>query len=384
MAQVLILLIFSFCPCAVQAYDFQACIGCHAIELDEASDRFFLHVPFVQRQCAECHAAQPLTLPPSKLPVQKIKRNKIQWLGDTAVVEANHAFLLPGEKVGSVLVAELQGADGRLSRQDIDVPLLAELTEVQDFDRPPVLTNVRVLKVQRGVFLSVTIGWQTDTLADALVRYGGNDLLQTSGPSKRLGLEHQVVLFNLQPDKTYRYTAVSRDLFGRSHSSEALTFSTSAPFSTLPQEEPGSLSGSESEIVLSSSFQRLGPDYLLELTLDPSASVFIGSSGEPRNPELIDDGTADFESEESHDGLSSEIVVSMDACHSCHKGQSTATHPVNVYPKAGMVIPPEYPTLPDGRITCNSCHSLHSSDYEYLSRKEGKRELCVGCHKDMM
>jgi predicted CXXCH cytochrome family protein len=262
--------------------------------------------------------------------------------------------------------------------------LLAELTEVEDSGNPPVLSGVQVLKVQRGVFLSVTIGWQTDTLTNALVRYGVNDLLQKSEPGKRLGREHQVVLFNLQADKTYRYTAISQDLFGRSQSSPPLTFSTSNPFTVLPQDDAGNLSESEAEIVIASHFQRLGPDYLLELTLDPAASVFIGSSGTPRSQEPADESSSRYEAEEAHDGLSGEAVVSMDACYSCHQSQSTATHPVNIYPKPGMIIPPEYPTLPDGRITCNSCHSLHSSEFEFISRKEGKRELCVGCHKDMM
>jgi predicted CXXCH cytochrome family protein len=71
-------------------------------------------------------------------------------------------------------------------------------------------------------------------------------------------------------------------------------------------------------------------------------------------------------------------------CRNCHQSQSGTTHPVNVLPPPGMIIPPEYPTLADGRITCASCHSTHSSDYEYLAIRAGKRELCVGCHKDML
>jgi len=263
--------------------------------------------------------------------------------------------------------------------------LLATLAEVEDSGRPPVISDVQVLNVKRGIFLSVTIGWQTDTLTDALVRYGDNDLLQTSDPSKRLGLQHQVVLSNLKPNRAYNFSAVAQDLFGRSQVSETLTFSTSKPLTTTQTSIAIKLSGSGNTIGIDSSFKRLGNDYLVELTLDHTASVFIGSLGVPRKQGSSDESTSGLGADtEAHVGLSSEAVISMDACHGCHQNQNTATHPVNVYPKPGMTIPLEYPTLPDGRITCNSCHSLHSSDYEMLSRKQRNRELCIGCHVDMM
>jgi predicted CXXCH cytochrome family protein len=287
--------------------------------------------------------------------------------------------------LGETLVAEIRGEDGRFSRKEIDLPFLAGLPEVKDSGMAPVITDLRVLSVNRGVFLSVAIGWKTDSLANALVRYGEKELSQSSDSTKRVGRNHKVVLYDLKPGRIYRFTAVSDDLFGRRRESESLTFSTSKPFTDAQQETTGKPPGSNDEIGLSNRFQRLGSAYLVELTLEGPCTVLIGSRGEARPQPTANEGSIGKREEEaSHSGLSSEIVVSLAACRTCHQKQNTATHPVNVFPKPGMTIPPEYPTLPDGRITCASCHLTHSSDYEYLARKRGKRELCVGCHRDML
>ncbi len=374
----------------LQAYDFLVCNDCHEDTLGRDAARIYPHSPFNERECGECHTAQPAISSqieaPAKVSTAKLEdQRKITWLGDSAMTDTNHGFLLPGDKVGNTLVVELHGTGGKFSGKEIVVPSLADLTEVEDSGKPPVISELQVLEVQRGVFLSVTIGWQTDTLTDALVRYGDQDLSQMSEPSKRFGRYHQVVLYNLKVDQTYRFSVVSTDLFGRSQISEPLTFSTSKPFTATQPDNPDILQKSGEESGITSHFQRLGSDYLLELTLEQPALVFIGSRGAARNqnePDVSISGMA--ADEESHAGLSSEIVISMEACRNCHQFHRSASHPVNVYAKPGMTIPPEYPTLPDGRITCSSCHTPHSSDYEYLVRKRGKRELCVGCHQNML
>ena len=384
-------LLFALLPLSVQAYDFEACYECHEEALNGDSARPFVHSPYRQQQCAECHAAQvpesaPKAAPAKALSAAMRSQRKINWLADSAMADTNHGFLLPGDKLRNTLVVEWHGIDGEFSRHETAIPSLSYLTEVEDSGKPPTISNVQVLKVKRGVFLSVTIGWQTNTLTDALVRYGIQDLSQTSKISKRLGWQHQVVLYNLEPDRTYRFTAVSNDLFGRSQVSEPLTFSTSEPLTVTQPDNPGNLPETRDEAVITSSFQRFGTDYLLELRLEQPASVYIGSREAAReqffangSPGAMGGGMNEF-----HAGLSSEVVISLQACRSCHQTYFAASHPVNVYPKPGMTIPPEYPTLPDGRITCRSCHASHSSDYISLVRKQSRRELCVGCHQDML
>jgi len=375
-------------PLSVNAHDFKSCDSCHAPDLAEDYGRIYLHPPFALEECGKCHAAEiPADQKPKDKSAGQLDRRKIDWLADTSMVYTSHVFLLPGGKVRDNLVIEMREPDGKFSRREITVPILNDLAEVADSGQPSTISDVRVLKVERGVFLSVTIGWQTDTLSYAQVRYGNRDLSLTSEPGKRLGLRHEVVLFNLKPDQTYRYSVVSTDLFGRTEASEPREFSTSDPYvapSTVATS--GNPPGMGTDEVFAGNFKRFGADYLLELNLAQPAAVYVGSNGKARQKILpaLSAIAATGKENASHKGLSGQAINSMKACRNCHSKQSTATHPVNVFPKPGMTIPPEYPTLPDGRITCGSCHISHSSNYEYLARKRGKRELCVGCHKDML
>ena len=364
---ILILLMSAFLPLLVQANDFQACDNCHKLALTEDATLPYLHEPFVEGECGECHAAEESAASKAK---KVIDRRKINWLEESSIKATSHGFLLSGDKLEDNLVIDLHGIDGQSSRQEITVPSLAELAEVEDSGKPPAISEVRVLKVEQGVFLKVTIGWQTDSLSAALVRYGIEDLSQASQPGKRLDREHQVVLYNLQPDTTYRFTAVSHDLFGRSQVSEPLTFSTAEPLTAAQQENSDNPPEGDDQSEMITSFKRRSGLYLLELTLKQPASVFIGSIERQGLPE-----------DEFHTGLSSRVVSSMEACLNCHDAHA---HPVNVSPtKPGTVIPPEFPTLPDGRITCGSCHVPHSSDNYNFKRKSGTNEFCVSCHQKL-
>ena len=395
-------------PLAIAAQDFDLCSGCHDASLAEESMRIYLHTPFAQRECARCHlagqsASSQKNNAPGASQKKRVKRSKINWLGETSIVDAEHVFLLPSDKVGESLVVESRGG-AAAPRQSIKVPLLAELEELENSGRQPTISGVKVLRVKRDVFLSVTIGWNTDTLTDALVLYGDGELTQTSKPGKRLGYRHQVVLYDLKPDLTYRFKVVSTDLFGRSQQSEALTFSTEKPHRpaqsaqsgqlvlTVSGEQPAAartpeetLATQADQAAATSRFLRHERDYLLVLSLERPAAVFVGTSGDVRQQQDGSIPAAEADRvQASHSGLNGMSERSIGACRSCHRNQARTTHPVNVYPKPDMTIPREYPTLPDGRITCASCHLPHASDNEYLARKPGKRELCIGCHQDMI
>jgi predicted CXXCH cytochrome family protein len=381
----LIVILSALLHLPVHAAEFKLCNSCHKVVLEEMF-RPFLHVPFLQKRCGECHIPKKPPAPEEKSDPGSLKnRRKISWLGESVMADGSHGFVLPGEKVRESLLVEVRGSEGHLSRKEIAVPPLGGLADVKDDGRSPAITDVRVLRVERDVFLSATVGWQTDTLTDALVRYGIGDLSQTKQAGNRFGRWQEVVLYDLKPDQTYRFTVVSKDIFGRSQTSESKTFSTARPLMATPPTRTGLPPATGEGVELVSRFQRLGSDYLLELTLEKPASVLIGTGKITRKPKPSDPNTSPTGGDDRHHaGLSSKKAAALDACGGCHQKTATATHPVNVYPKPGMTIPPEYPTLPDGRITCRSCHESHSSEHEYLAIKGGRRELCVGCHKDML
>ncbi len=59
-------------------------------------------------------------------------------------------------------------------------------------------------------------------------------------------------------------------------------------------------------------------------------------------------------------------------CARCHASQHKITHPLG-----NDVIDPR-----DGEpVTCNSCHSMHSSQSEFMMTHDRKRALCIQCHK---
>jgi predicted CXXCH cytochrome family protein len=243
---------------------------------------------------------------------------------------------------------------------------------------------MEVLDVRRGVFLSVTIGWNSDTVTSGQVYYGLEEMSQSAGSGRNVDTQHQVVLNQLKPGKTYHFKVVSRDLFGREQESQPLTFSTArAVTRSTPAQGDVSKGGPE---IANSNFQRVGSDYLFSLQLSTPATVYVGRKGAVRKQvaEVATTTPAASKDKASHEGLSTGSVLTINACRTCHQRQTTATHPVGVLPKPGMVIPPEYPTLPDGRISCISCHTVHGSNNEYLARKPGRRDLCVGCHQDML
>jgi predicted CXXCH cytochrome family protein len=312
-----------------------------------------------------------------------VDRRRVAWLEEGAVAKTLHRILLPADKLGEMLVVEVHDKQGGLTHTELPVPQLMDVTTVTDVGRPPVISDVQVLDVRRGVFLSVTIGWSSDTVTNGQVYFGLGDMSQSAGSGKNVDTQHQVVLNQLKPGKTYHFKVVSRDLFGREQESKPLTFSTArAVTRSVSAADAGGSGGPE---IADSNFQRVGPDYLFSLQLAAPSTVFVGRKGAIRKQVGdIARTPAASKDQRSHEGLSTGSVLTINACRTCHNRQTSATHPVGVLPKPGMVIPPEYPTLPDGRISCVSCHTVHGSNNEYLARKPGRRDLCVGCHQDML
>ena len=346
----------------------------------------YQHQPFIQQECHTRHAVpdEVVVSTPGRAGTPKgLDRRRVAWLEEGAMAKTEHMFLLPADKLGEMLVVEIHDDKGGLTHTELPVPHLVDVATVADVGRSPEITDVQVLEVRRGVFLSVTIGWKSDTLTNAQVYYGLGEMSDSVSSGGNFGTQHQVVLNQLKPGKTYNFKVLSRDLYGREQESLPLMFSTAKVITrTAPPAMSVDRRGPE---IADSNFQRVGSDYLFSLQLATPSTVYIGRKGAIRkqDAEVTTTPTASKD-KTSHEGLSTGSVLTINACRSCHQRQTTATHPVGVLPKPGMVIPPEYPTLPDGRISCVSCHTVHGSNNEYLARKPGRRDLCVGCHQDML
>ncbi len=67
----------------------------------------------------------------------------------------------------------------------------------------------------------------------------------------------------------------------------------------------------------------------------------------------------------------------IDLCYSCHPNDKLGlSHPVG-----GNMRDPNTGYL----MTCTStCHDPHGSDYRFILRQEGGKNLCISCHKELI
>ncbi len=65
-------------------------------------------------------------------------------------------------------------------------------------------------------------------------------------------------------------------------------------------------------------------------------------------------------------------IDEIDLCARCHSAEHKIVHPLG----DGVVDPRNGSTL-----TCNSCHSMHSANADYMLTHDRKRALCIQCHK---
>ncbi|MCB2182298.1 MAG: cytochrome c3 family protein [Desulfobulbaceae bacterium] len=247
----------------------------------------------------------------------------------------------------------------------------------------PNIGNVQVLSVEKGIFLSATIEWQTDELADAQVKYTSGENWQLSDFDPQLTQLHRVTLTALKANKVYAFHVVSHDIFGNEAVSGSFSFDTSKAL--LPKvNKTSSKAGRERKVGLQPEFFRSGENYFLKITSLKPCMLFLGvpllkpkvlreTAGEKKKP-----------STKKHATFLDSDDLNTEACYTCHEKTKSNSHPVNVLPKPGMIIPPEYPTLPDGRISCMSCHMRHTSNNDYRMIKRKNKELCVGCHTNMI
>ncbi|WP_303722883.1 cytochrome c3 family protein [Malonomonas rubra] len=336
--------------------DFNTCGDCHN-SVQEDSQQQFIHSPFNEGACEECHVMDAVIL-------SQVNK-KIDWLHEDLIPSKTHRFRVPENKLGEILVVEIKDSLGLSKREEVPVPSLHEVLQVEDSEIAPKISNPRLVGLDQGIFLAATVGWETNTLTDASVLYGEDDLSNYLSLDGRIGREHIVSITNLAHNKIYRFIAISEDVFGRKSESRPVKFSTFAD-TTQPQSEKTKsteISGS-----VAAKFSRIEDDYLIDVQLSQANRIFIGTKGraQPCFPE-----------DAFHSGLNCANEILMEPCLSCHQRHG---HPVGVVPKKkGIRIPEEFPTLSGGQVACASCHDPHSSQYYQLTRKSGSR-LCVSCH----
>lgn len=360
------------------------CDDCHRQVVDRGMGKRYVHMPFLKKQCAACHVSGQTVSVPTRREIETASEpppQKVKWLRDVQGIAEQHWVLLSPETLGRKLVFKAGESTNRTDLLELPLPPLGSLSAMANDGRGPAIAEVRVSDVRRGISTTATIIWTTDEFSDSLVGYGVTAPDSTKADGK-LTREHEVLLTGLDKDRTYRFQVSSRDVFGNLSRSDLLEFSTSTTFiRDIPRHERNSASAGP--VAVTPRLYRQGDRYLATFEANQPVALSLGIPEE--TPERVVTAVTGVPGEESrsHPVLKSELDTSLHACDSCHAYLKQGySHPVNVFPKSGMVVPKEYSLLPDGRISCMTCHVAHGGDYEYRLVKSGKKDLCLGCHTD--
>lgn len=359
------------------------CCRCHEDVCRQSTEKRYVHAPVLEEKCAVCHV-DPAGTREDSVSKKIYDPDQITWLAKDFSQSMDHWFRLEPDYSGNTLIIRAEGGAKKFQQIETTLPDFASLPEIHDDHLPPSISDVRVKGVSRGVLLSATIGWRTDEAADSAVAYGQDDLGNMSPVDTTMTRDHEVVLTGLEPDQTYRFAAVARDMFGNESRSPEFTLSTARVFGGQggEQSESGRAGG---QLTIEKQIDKLSGQYLIRVSANHPVTTMLGipAAGEKKESLKRTNSVVAEGLPEGHAPLSDPYMLTTKVCFTCHpETEGILSHPIDVYPKNGMLIPPDYRTLPDGRLSCMSCHMPHASDYEYRITRPSKKALCLGCHRN--
>ncbi len=351
------------------------CCSCHAEVCEQKSKKRYVHTPVLENHCTVCHVegGQPVK---QEVVQTEEKPRKMNWFARDCQEDDEHWFELPAQFASAKV--ELMGrAEGRkVLRENVELPSLDSAEKFPFLSGNPVISNLRIVEVKRGVFLSATIAWSTDRITDAQVVYGENSLTSSSALNNRWATEHEITVTGLAADKDYSFIAVSNDIYGNKVHSEEMALSTHDFFKRAEQPK-GKV---PQKVKLRARFFQQEDRLFAKFETNHPVAMRLGYNGD-RIKKTIE-RTINQEIPVDHLEMTDPYLLTVQVCLGCHpQSQGVHSHPVDIHPKAGMRIPPEYSTMSDGRISCMSCHHAHSSDNEYRLTRANRKDLCLGCHR---
>lgn len=357
-----------------------ACLGCHQATWDRDLGRFYVHAPFMEKKCGHCHVAASFKEPQASVPVPP---SAIDWFRRNRVPASDHWFAFSPSLVADHLWIETREGKKSQNPYYVSLPPLESLPEFANDGGPPQIGRVEVQEISLGVFVSARITWKTDEFADSSLRFGLGKLTEESTRDFNLRQNHEVILSGLERGKEYLFSVVSEDVFGNRAVSAPMAFSTHR---NLPSNESDAKTSSPSmlnstELSLIHRLHRAGDQYLLLVEAPQPVTVSLGKNAvAAKGPNRLAQAPLNS-GDPTHPPLQDEVFLNISVCLNCHQNISQAmSHPINILPPRGMLIPPEYPLLADGRMTCMSCHLRHGSDLPFRMIKSSRKELCIGCH----
>jgi len=368
------------------------CMECHDDLYAESLENLYIHTPFLEKNCEICHDSSMSTSSGSSVSSAKKAQNsgpKMTWLTKGGRSLSEHWLLLPVPESVSEFVLGVNGTGKKHSKLVYTLPPFDDLPEIENDKKGPQIDKVMILAMQRSIFITATIGWETDEISDAQIKYSLKKKQFLSAVDSQLGKSHQLTLMGLKAKKKYRFSVISKDIYGNESVLGPYVLNTkkakdgSGKKSEKKKKKKGSeVEEKENEIL--TEFYKIPGNYLIKVNSSEEKKIFLGLKSADESGDGDEDSGVNEDMDPDHLLLTDPFELNTQQCYICHNSYKELSHPVNVFPKPGMVIPPEYPTLPDGRISCMTCHNKHGSNNPFRTLKEHNRDLCIGCHKEMI
>ena len=367
--------------------DSDQCLKCHQDLLDSSAVEMVVHRPFSQNRCALCHSTTgevttEAISPEEEWVSETSESDKIEWLAESFTENILQVALLPVDICNSDLIIKLWYQNRDKQQRTIHCPDNAAISTDLSPKQRPTVSLFRRYNYNDKLFTRATLSWTTNVPCRCKLLYRSDNHEYVDPEDDFYTVAHRLEIRNFNPANTQ--VSVECDDTFQQHTQLQFTPITMLPMTAEnPEEFPAS------ELAeFSTDFRRIGDAIEVTISTTQPAAIALGRN-EVETPQLpvpqsepsINAATLPAATE--HPPLTEEKQVNTTICFQCHKETvEVASHPINVLAPPGMIIPPEYPLLSDGRMTCMTCHARHSSNNEARLLKEGKKELCIGCHKN--
>lgn len=359
----------------------EQCLKCHQDVRNADMEQSFIHEPFAQNQCNSCHgfnqADNIIAMPIEQKTSDVASKDDewMEWLAESFVENTNQAALLPLDICASELTIKLWYQNRSKQQSILHCPDTNTIPTKATPSKKPDILQLHLSSYYDKLLSRATLAWGTDTPCRCQLFYTFDGHEYVLHQDDCFTNNHNQEIRNFKPGDT-NISIKCTD------TSQQHTQSQFMPLTSLPLRADNPNSTPQIEMAeFSADFNRIGDNIEISITTNQPATMALGQIEQNKEP-LVTVSQEPMPQEDSeHSPLANKEQLNTTICFKCHRSTvEVSSHPINVSAPPGMIIPPEYPLLDNGELTCMTCHSRHSSNNPARLVKSSKKALCTGCH----
>lgn len=363
----------------------EQCIECHQEILNSAEVDMVTHRPVAQKQCELCHIlnSTEAVITESFLQDQWIiktdSRVEMEWLAESFVESTQQVALLPLDMCDTELTIKLWFKNRQKIQDHIILPSVSMIPQKVS-KQQPIISELHLQHYNDQLLSRATLHWETNVPCRCQILYRTDNEEYTKQEDDFYTVAHNQEIKNFSAVNAH--VAIQCDDTFQQHTDHPFVRLTRLALKT--DDELDQINQHSTRY--STQLFRIGDSIELSMETQQPVTIALGrvkptKQLEPHLEPIQQPADQLTNTIKGHPILSDKKQINTTICFKCHDNTSEGTsHPINVLPPPGMIIPREYPLLSDGRLTCMTCHSAHSSDNKARLLKGGNKELCTGCH----